>query len=204
MNFLFSVVLLLESQQAFATNKVGNGGNVVICKSKAQILDFYENGVEEPTSNSTSKDKAEKIVENQIGKLKTIAPELHAQYRQRLQTIVSEFDFKEDVRLIDTKDSHHSFVPASKDCEVVQTIIRKNTVTEEEKRFLVDKKTWNKISTYQQAGLVLHEIIYEHFSKLGEKDSIKARKLNAFIFKNEPTQKSFWEFIKNLDIAIYP
>jgi hypothetical protein len=200
----FTFILLIQIA-AYATNKVGNGGNVVVCKnettSSQQVLDFYENEVTEPSS--ITKTNLE-IAQEQVDKLKEVAPELHKQYNLRLKSILSEFDYKKDVRLMDVKDSLHAFTPASKDCNVIQTIIRKETVTSDEKRFLVDKGTWEKLNAFQQAGLIMHEMIYEHFYRLGEKNSVKARKLNAFLFKTTLTKKTFWEYIKDLDVPIYP
>lgn len=205
MKSLFNFVKLgslILPMTAMATNKVGNGGNVVACKNTSQTLDFYEGSVPEPSPLPSGKNI--EIAQLQIEKLKDVAPELYRQYTKRLQNILTEFDLKKDIQLELIKDSHHAFKPADIECSIIQTIIRKNVVAGDEKRFVVDQKTWERLNAFQQAGLIIHEVLYEHFYKLGEKDSIKARKLNAFLFKNTITKKSFWEYIRELDIAIYP
>lgn len=205
MKLVFSLFL---GTFAFAnTNKVGNGGNIVVCteksKSSYELLDFYESGIKNNDSALVEK-STDQIIQVVVEKLRPASVELADQYLKRSKNILAEFDYKSDIELSEVKDSLHAFKPKSANCKVVQTIIRKDKVVEKEKRFLVDENVWKKLDSFQKAGLILHEIIYEHFSKLGEKDSIKARKLNSYLFRNKIKPQEFWLFIKDLDIAIYP
>jgi hypothetical protein len=55
------------------------------------------------------------------------------------------------------------------------------------------------------AGLMSHEIIYEHFSKLGEADSRKAREFNALLFNAEmeaQTKESLKKIIEKYCLPI--
>jgi hypothetical protein len=199
---------LFVCPSSFATNKVGNGGNVVSCKATSghqiTLLDFYE------ADHSIGKlpavvpgETALSITQRTLGKLKTIAPELFTQYLKRSQHVLEEFDFKEDIRLKSVSDSFHFFEPKAEHCQVFQTVVRKVTVTKGEKRFLVDQSLWKEMDSVQQAGLIMHEILNEHFALLGEENSIKARKFNSYLFAQNFNQSEFWRFIKSLDIAIY-
>ncbi len=134
-----------------------------------------------------------------------VAPSLGMQYLKRLDSIRAELDFKNGVILTDTRDSDHLFRPTDSSCEVVQTAIRRPGETAGEKRFLIRKDVWDQLSALDRAGLLSHEIIYEHFSRLGETTSVKARKVNAFLFKNETFKTAeFWELLRNLEVPIYP
>jgi hypothetical protein len=89
---------------------------------------------------------------------------------------------------------------------VVQIAIRRNEASSLNKRFTVNQELWKKLSETGKAGLVMHEIIYEHFFKLGETDSVKARTFNAYVFSDQIQQdnsKVFWNLIKELKVPVY-
>lgn len=168
-------------------------------------LDFYEADISTILLQSSNVgETTHSAVQGAIGKLKVIAPELYKQYFQRSQNILNDFDYKVNVKLIPVPDSLHRFEPKSKNCNVIQAVVRKSQVAQGEKRFLVDQELWDMMATKQKAGLIMHEIINEHFSLLGESDSVKARKFNSFLFAQNFSKKEFWDFLKTLDIAIYP
>jgi hypothetical protein len=198
-------LVFVSTQLAYAsTNKVGNGGNVIVCKNgsqpTAQLLDFYEYGI----PKKSTPESAEKLANLMIDRLALAAPKLAALYRKRLQELPSQLEFKNDVILTNTEDSLHLFRPVDPNCEVVQTVIRRNQAVSGQLPFLLRKDVWNQLDTQGQAGLLMHEIIYEHLFKLGEENSVKARRLNALIFSPEFTQERFWSVIKELRLPIYP
>lgn len=199
--FLMGLCLFVSSE-CFAQNKVGNGGNVVLCadkKSEAVLLDFYEHEVK-PQS---SKKEAVEIATDYLKKLDKVAPYLSAQYLKRLNQISSEIKYAEEIEIIDVPDSKHLFKPLSASCKVVQIAVRNNLATSKDKRFLIRKDLWDALAPVQRAGLLVHEILHEHFTKLGEEHSIKARRVNAVIF-GEDKPKDFWKLIKELALPIYP
>jgi hypothetical protein len=205
MRFLFKlIVLTLYSCEILAGNKVGNGGNVIFCErnlnstAPTTLLDFYENsaGLEAVTGT------ANEIAEQRLLKLKAASQKLSGQYLERLNSIWNEIDFRDDIQLTEIKDSHHLFVP--KDCNVKQIAIRKAQIEGGEKRFIFRKDLWEKLEARDQAGLILHEIVYEHLARLGEEDSIKARKINRALFSKNLNSNDFWKLIKELDVPIYP
>lgn len=207
MNFHFNWVIssLLFSNLCFAEgNKVGNGGDGVFCKdtkpSEGQLLDFYEADVKFKTALKDHN----AVVKERFEELQKIAPKLGAQYLNRLKDIESEFDFKSNIELTDIKDSKHLFKPGAKDCEILQIVIRKRSTTLDDKRFLVRQDLWDKLPVTDKAGLISHEIIYEHFMKLGATDSIKARTLNRYLYLDKMDKKKFWDLVQELEIPIYP
>ncbi|QLY23856.1 hypothetical protein [Bdellovibrio sp. KM01] len=184
-------------------NKVGNGGDGVFCKGSnesARILDFYEGDLK-PTA--TEKDPYA-IAEKKFTELKSAAPKLGEQYLSRLKTLRSAIDFKEGVALTNIKDSNHLFKPVEADCEVIQVVIRKRSPLPGEKTFIIRQDLWDRLSPVQQAGMISHEIIYEHLMKLGATDSVKARAFNRFIFGEKYDSEKFWKFIQGLEVPIYP
>jgi hypothetical protein len=203
LHFNLFILIVALSLPSFA-NKVGNGGNGVFCKSKtestAELLDFYEI----PIKLISNESLPEKIAATQLEKLNATAPKLAAQYLKRLQEIKNEIEFKSDISLTPIPDSEHLFKPLSKDCEILQLAIRKNNPLQNEKRFIIRKDLWEQLNPVHKAGLLTHEIIYEHLSKLGEENSIKARRINRFLYEDDSSRQDFWKLMKDLELPIYP
>jgi hypothetical protein len=191
---------LLAGTLAFSQNKVGNGGDVVNCApSKIELLDFYESGTK-PAVEGTDPFEIAKAT---LSKIRNVKPSLSEIYLNRLEKMKNEIDFKDEIELTDIKDSKHLYKPLPKECKVEQIAIRKNLVVGKEKRFLIRNDFWKQLKPDQQAGLLTHEIIYEHFYKLGEDDSVKARKLNAYLY-GKVDAETFWNLVKELSVPIYP
>lgn len=202
-SFVFALILLFYLD-IFAQNKVGNGGDAIVCQdvnqSKVFLFDFYEEN-QEIHSDETDPFK---IAEMQILKTQEFAPKIAIQYTQRLKLISNEIEYKDNVELTNIEDSKEFYLPIDKKCKLEQVAIRKNHIHGLEKRFIFRQDLWSQLAPEHQAGLLLHEIIYEHLSKLGETDSIKARKINRFLFQDKINQKDFWLLIKDLKLPIYP
>ncbi|CAE79083.1 hypothetical protein AB1A81_05355 [Bdellovibrio bacteriovorus] len=205
MKTIFFFLILTASLSAFASgNRVGNGGDVVSCPEKTELLDFYESSLILHDFESTAgyRHIAEQVLKN----LSRFSPTQSRNYVRRLSQFIDESDFKSEVTLADIKDSRHLFQPRDEACKVQQIAIRKKEASAASKRFLVDQDLWNKLSERGKAGLILHEIIYEHFYKLGEDDSIKARQLNAYLFsenaqKDKPAE--YWKIIRQMKVPLY-
>ena len=205
-------MFLIISFSAQAQNRVGNGGNLAICGKgqvvrQAQLLDFFEAGGFDYDLPFISKiDNQDLILQDRLKVLAGLAPKLAAQYQRRLPEIKNEWDLKKDIKLTAVNDSLHAFSPKEKDCSIQQIVIRLPNL-KEGKRFLVDEDLWKILTEAQKAGLVMHEMIYEHLAKLGEEDSRNARKINALIFSprfSKMKSGEFWLFIKDLHISLYP
>ena len=109
----------------------------------------------------------------------------------------------EDERLImwieDLKDS----------LSIVDLIFSLNSINEtiifyQGTTFLFDEDNWKQLDALNKAALIMHEIIYDHLYKLGERNSVKVRKMNALLFSNNFNKKQFWELIQDLKLPIYP
>lgn len=205
MNKIIFLIVLMTSLVASASgNRVGNGGDVVSCPAQTELLDFYESNLklqDFPGKNSY-RDIADEVLKN----LARLSPTQARNYQRRLSQFIDESDFKSDVTLTNIRDSKHLFKPKDEACKVQQIAIRKKEASSVSKRFLVDQDLWGKLSERSKAGLILHEIIYEHFYKLGEDDSIKARSLNAYLFSEQAQNvksADYWKIIREMKIPLY-
>lgn len=198
-------ILVLAHSLAQAGNRVGNGGDVVHCKQpyKVALLDFYEVWrFKDPESGSDPK----VIVEKKFEQLQKVAPSLATQYLKRAKNIMDEVEISDDVQPVEVKDSLHGFVPTG-DCKVKQVALRMAEPPAGAKRFVFNKKFYGDLSASGKAGLIAHEIVYEHFNRLGHSDSRQVRKFVAYLFdKDFPKDDAakFWEFMRGLKVPVYP
>lgn len=132
------IFLLLTSLslQAWAGNKVGNGGDVVICGDKHTILDLQDMKDKKIALDKFEKDETYvSILKNRFKLMSEKKIYLGEQYKRRLESIVKEIDINPDIDLIDVKDSKHISLP--KGCKLQQIAVRKEFVNGDEKRFLL-------------------------------------------------------------------
>ncbi|UXR65096.1 hypothetical protein EZJ49_02395 [Bdellovibrio bacteriovorus] len=197
--------LLTISLTASASgNRVGNGGDVVTCPAQTELLDFYESDLK--LQNFDGKNSYREIAGDVLKNLARLSPVQARNYQRRLSQFIDESDFKADVTLTNIRDSKHLFKPKDETCKVRQIAIRRQDASSVSKRFLVDQDLWNKLSERSKAGLILHEIVYEHFYKLGEDNSIKARSLNAYLFSEQAQNAKpadYWKIIREMKIPLY-
>lgn len=200
LNYKILLFVLLLAAKTFAQNRVGNGGDVVTCKDKLpQVLDLYESASEIIAATETD---YQKIVSERLDLLAEAHKKTADQYRIKFSGILNDSDFKANAKLTDINDSEHLVLP--KDCQLKQAAIRKNAIAKNEKLFLFDNDNWREMDSLNKAALIMHEVIYDHFYKLGERNSIKARKINALLFSKNFSKKQFWELVQDLKIPIYP
>lgn len=206
MRLIFCLFILILSAEASAGNKVGNGGDVVICGETKTLLDLYE-----------AKDRNQALIKpsdsighieltrKRFGILQKFAPKLGAQYLRRLDLILKEIDFKKEMEITSVDDSLHTVL--GKDCRLIQIALRKSDVGEGEKTFLIQEEEWNKLNGLNKSALISHEIVYEHLFKLGSQDSRAARRFVAKLYSKDfekEDSKSFWSFMGSLKVPIYP
>ena len=189
-------------------DEVGNGADAVVCKRDQQVisvtlLDFYEERLRREKESFKSSD-AQTVTEI-INKLRRVHPQLAQSYKMRSQELLKSARFVSDAGLVNIKDSKHLLKPANSDCEIVQLAVLDKTLPQKP-NLLVNESLWKKLDKTNQTGLVLHEVIYEHLSLLGEKDSRKSRRFNAFLFSKEfetISPNDYWKYMKTLRIPIY-
>ena len=204
----FGITLLiavgLPAAHAGNGNRVGNGGNVVVCPESVRLLDFYEAGI---VPDASASGDAWEAATGRSQSLAPVHPDLSHQLTARLKEMKAELEFKKAISLVEVPDSLHAFQPVDPRCSIRQIVIRKAQIPVGESRFLVDQSLWDKLDRTSQAGLLLHEVIYERFSKLGETDSRKARAYNARLFKGDFARmkpSEYWLYIQSLRLPLYP
>jgi len=171
--------------QAAGEGTVGNGGDVLVCarpgsKRVIELLDFYESRSlrsVEPYFEG-AKLTREGILEQYLSRLDRLDPQRGRTYRGMLEEFWREAQFLSGVKLRDVPDSMHVAIP--KNCSVEQLVIQQEpNELLYEKRYTFDRDLWEKMSPLQQAGTIMHELIYREQISEGATNSIRARYFNS-------------------------
>ena len=204
MNWIvFIVISLLSVSVLGGGNEVGNGGDAIICSGKAELFDYFEARMLKRNSFHLSSGKDPfKIAKRTIQRLNKLNPQLERQYLHVLKNLKSRLKFIKKSKLRDIKDSYEVAIPEG--CKLEQAAIQQN---EENQRVIqISQRVWDQLSIKHRAGLILHEIIYEHFVFLGEKNSVKARKFNSLLSSKEILsfkKSDYLGFVRKLKVPLY-
>ena len=182
MNLILAALVLLST--AWAGEKGGNGGYGVVCKTgnttSIETLDLFETRQrfqKEPLMGSSSANVHEHI-QALINRHKYILPTLMNELDTFEKSFISRVIFI-DSDLVDVQDSGPVNLPEN--CEIVQVVIRNDTIPVKGKDFLIDSRFWNRMSAKNQAVMVMHEFLYMKARMLGHTNSVLARQLNSYL-----------------------
>ncbi len=202
---VFSFTFHLYAQEKLSNgNGVGNGGDAVVCSEQVELLDFVESRLmKRYTIISDSKKLAfMELAKERVATLKGLDARLFEQYSKVLSTFTDRLVFIENAQFRDIPDSFEIAIPAG--CKLEQLAIQQEI--DNKTMIHISKKLWEKMDVVNKAGLILHEIIYEHLLTTGEVNSIKVRKLNSLIFSGDidkMTAGDFKKVLRNLGVKIY-
>ncbi len=193
MKFLFFSLFIISS--SFAGNEVGNGGDVIICKTKEGktakeikkepvLLDFYEYKTEMKFKQDEFDFQDEyRVAQAVIERLKKISKKLHSQYSKDLEKFRVKVRFLSGEELSNIEDSFH--ISIKKGCEIKQIAIQRVDPLSNDTVIFINKDLYEKLSPLHKAGLILHELVYEHFLFFEVKSSVKVRFFNRYLFSKE-------------------
>ncbi|HXH32700.1 MAG TPA: hypothetical protein VNJ01_18015 [Bacteriovoracaceae bacterium] len=208
MNFLLLALFIslqgLSQDKLSNGNGVGNGGDAVVCRDSVELLDFTEARLLK-RFNLIAPGKTlghVELAKSRLAKLEKLDKRLFEQYSKVLSLIEPRWKFIENAEFRDVADSFEIALPEG--CQIVQLAIQQ--VEDGKTVFHVSKKIWAKLDPRSKAGLLLHEIVYEHFLLLGDVNSVKARKFTSFLFSQEIDrydQIKYKVFIRDLGVKFY-
>ncbi|MES2854876.1 MAG: hypothetical protein V4692_03380 [Bdellovibrionota bacterium] len=207
MKKLAAATVLLFSSMTFGGHEVGNGGDVVLCRSTSdlqpsvELLDFYEartlRGITH-TLGPANQPFLEKV-ETAIARLDSISPARANRYRAQASTFMSDSIFLPGVILTDVPDSANVALPVG--CTIEQIAIQKEPQFPEDKRYTISKDLWDQLDEDGKAGLVLHEIIFREALGFYHETSISTRYINSYIAADKLQGLTQKDFIRFLDRA---
>jgi len=206
MRTMVLVLLLMISVCSYSGNEVGNGGDAVVCTHKTTTLDYTENEILQRYHLLAMTERDPYIIaENLFVALGKVDKPLSLQYLVSLKQFRERVRYHKNIALRDVLDSVEIAIPTG--CEIKQAAIKVKDPLSDEVQFHVDDKIWNDMDTVNKASLIIHEIIYDHFSNLGEKNSVKARIFNSYLTSSEfqaADKDAYIKFFRSLKINYYP
>lgn len=186
------------------TRNVGNGGDVVVCKDSAgkvtsvELFDFYEARVTNgrlPIPPNVTDPHA--IVLTALKELEKINPSRAHRYQKWAEAFKNEAVFVPDAKLTNIDDTNHIVLPAK--CDIAQIAVQRSIDDEiQTNRYVVDKKLWDALDPLNQAGLILHEVIYREAIEGEINESRAVRLLNSLIFAGDISKVSLKAYAKLL------
>ncbi|WP_408096739.1 hypothetical protein ACJVC5_17015 [Peredibacter sp. HCB2-198] len=114
----------------------------------------------------------------------------------RISNFMAEVAIKDNIVIIPVDDIGTGMIP--KNCTLRQTIVQKEPIFEEDRRYIISNDYWKLLTTEQRGVGIVHEILYGYYSILKIKpiNSEKVRYLNALIISGKVEEMSPASFQK--------
>lgn len=206
--YLAILVWILVMNLAMAGERIGNGGDILICPQEVVTLDYYEaalKGAKQFTTGQTIREIYKKI-HSRLTKLDVVTAYRVNLVAEKLLTDVESFELNvsenqihtlfTDDELVDLDDSNELFIPQN--CTKKQIAINNRNSFSLDKKFLINKKLWNRIDLNQKAYLIYHEALYDVLSDMGAKDSSLARYLVGIFISDLFEKYSLNDFLRDM------
>lgn len=167
----------------------GNGGDGIACLESdglvhVQLFDFYEaeamRGIRHDLGGAELTTDAK--VELALGRVERLDPDLAAWLRGEWATFGQSLRFT-TAPLADVPDQGDT--PIATACTLVQVAIQRTPEFPHDTRYLVHQPAWERMDADNQAGLIMHELLYRAGVRHGHKDSRRVRYLNSLITSQE-------------------
>ncbi len=198
------LLVLVLSGSAYAGDVIGNGGDVITCRTaEGQIqsiepLDHYEGREVHSLTLDLGGPTATLQEKFQIfyDRLNRLSHKRAERYRLDFETFFDNANLKPDIELADVPDSEHLYLPTH--CKIEQIAIQMPPNSSEEKRYLISKDLWDQMNNDGKIGVILHEIIYREAIEHGHSNSVFVRYLNAWVSSAAFAQVSQADFDEKL------
>lgn len=178
MKTLFILLSLLLSTSLMASFTKGNGGNILDCSHKQNVvLDYYEiNPLHSFTSikNISDRDSFMSLMQR---RLSVISPSWQSKFDFIMSDLNNRIKFVQSP-LGTVNDAYVVMIP--NDCELKQTAVQINN------RIIINQALFNSLDEFQKNIFLTHEIIYSiMLSERTLDDSRPVRALLALLLNND-------------------
>lgn len=190
---LLGLLFLLMTNFAMSSeggDRVGNGGDVIICKENGEenvyVLDEYE-AESHGSVGSVNLNYEQKIL-ILIERVKKDFPARYDFYSSLFQYYKKNVTFSPK-KLPEVNDTS---VSTASNCNMFQAAFFKQSSNNQNAYFL-QREIWNRLTEDQKAILVFHEILYTEAVGLGHSTSIHVRRANRYVFLAFPFQANYFD-----------
>jgi len=204
--YVFLIMMLAQIQVHAINTGTRGGGDAVVCKTGGEIqsvelLDYFEAEqmglVLDLGQENLAYEEKVKLV---IKRWSKFDPMMTDAFRDELVNFNKNAAFLDRSYIIDIDDSAEIISPSN--CHLRQIAVsRLDDLAPGEKKYLVDKKLWSKLSESGKAGLVFHEIFWSHYKKKNDEltDSSYIRRFNSVISSAYFSQYTPFQYIQLIE-----
>jgi len=201
MKKLFLASLLLINVNAFAAggDRIGNGGDVVICGDKVELLDIYEakrSGFNFINLKSTGHN--EMLTEVLNNRLAPLQPTKASRYTKNFQDLPNEAQMLSGIHLNDIDDAGLVAIPKNCTLEQIVVQLKEEDIPEGGKRYTFNSDLWEKLDEFNKTALLLHEIIYREAIEKDSASSMVVRAMVGQLLKDQMDLQVYF----NLDFVL--
>jgi len=208
---LFILIFLLSISAVFAQgrDRVGNGGDVVVCPGSVLLLDSIEmkdHGLKLSLPGAIIRQKVLRVVGNIIRLDVNRGINIRMKALELIQGVEDfevvhhseNVDFTNRI-LMDVPDSFETTIP--KNCHKEQLVTHKVPIFASDREFTIAKRYWSKLNLNQKALTVLHEAWSIIFLEEGARDSRFARYMNGVFATEDAHEMSSDQYLKHLSVS---
>jgi len=197
-------LILLFSSFTYAGNgdwfEKGNGGFVVLCDQKPpQTLDLYETTYQYKwTLDKQYESDVQKRVQYLISKVSKHNPKRASLYQGWAASFTEESEFIPNLAFGAQPDLGNANYEAT--CKLQQVIYQRQPDDFKKARYTINSTLWEALSPLDQAGLIMHELIYREFAlpPNAHANSEYSRHFNAWLNSQEFNGASLQEYVRTL------
>lgn len=161
---------------AHAGHVVGNGGDVIVCPDRVEMLDLFEGSLfgvrSDPAFASLN---AESVLAQVLARLARVDPVRAERLTVQAEDFWIQTSGLRDIALNDVPDSEHILIPAK--CRLEQIALQNLPQPNPYRMFVVNLDLWERLNGLNRAALLLHELLYREAVAAGHKDSRRVRQL---------------------------
>lgn len=181
-------ILQSVASQSYAASgqKVGNGGDLLVCKDEKgtiqslELIDYYEGrALRQIEQMALPEQSIQEATNSILSKLYNKAPNSSLKIQKYIDQFWEEARFVEKAKFVDINDSEHLFFPPG--CSVEQVAIQSNPKFQGDPRYIISKDLWDLMPLQQKVGLIFHETLYKMAIEKGAVNSINTRYLNSLL-----------------------
>lgn len=203
---LLFVTLFTTCLQAFAGgDRVGNGGDVIVCGKKVELLDIYEARLDGLVVKAPAGKEYKEMLQNLIAKKVFPLQERRANlYMSYLKNFEAETAFYPNIELSDVDDAGMVVIPRG--CKLKQIAIQLSDSERPpgRKRYTISLDLWNQMDELNKMSLVLHELVYREILQGPVSNSMIVRAMVREIIREGINLEHFlelgWELSKQFEI----
>ncbi len=213
---LLGLFVILATNFAFASNRVGNGGGAWVCRSQEsdikwiQLVDLFEAQTEFGLNLARFSGDYRTIVADVSAGMLALTGGYFAELPMFIKHVNNLSEGSHVVYLEEKlpviNDALYFSVPQSASCQHGSIRYEQIVNYENNGNILVQKNLFNALNEEAKAALVIHEAIYAFRRGRGDADSINSRRIVGLAFSDLSAQLFDWhlKFLEHGTAPVYP